>query len=68
MKMQIFNYLIYIYNFCFDRARDLISFLLDQKLKTYNENVKQKLKTSHNHSCGCKKLIFRHPAVKVNTD
>ena len=28
------------YNFCYERARDIISFPVDRKLKTINKNVK----------------------------
>ena len=48
-----------IHNFCYKCARDLISFLVDQKYESINENDKHF--ENRNYDCGSLKCFFRHP-------
>ena len=40
-----------VYNFCYERASDLISFPVDLKLKSINENVKYIENRPRNNGC-----------------
>ena len=46
------------FNFCYECARDLISFPVDQKYEIINENDKKNWKSNQNHGCGFLKPFF----------